>query len=1044
MFDDDPSGPPSHSGGEDLPAGAAAGRGAPARPAEAARYERAGLLGAGGMGRVYLAHDQRLDRMVALKEAGAAGELAARLAREARVTARLDHPGIIPVYDQGQTPDGRPYYTMRLLRGRPLSLAFAERPRVGHRLQLLRGVLGAIEAVAYAHAQGVIHRDLKPANIMIGPYGETLVVDWGLARALDEAEPRPDAEGVAEGGAAAAAAGPHETRVGAVIGTPRYMSPEQARGEPADRRSDVWGLGAVLFELMTGAPPAGRAGAAAALPARPPDPELPPELWAIAARALAPRPDDRYPDAAALAADVEAFVDGRRVEAHRYSPLELAVRAARAWRRPLLGGLLMVTALSIAAVVGALRLKDERDRAVAAETGAREALRRSDQSLAAALRSQAREAFAAGSLGLAEVLAAEALRLIEHPEARGILAGARAGARPPPPRTASAPVGCADLWPLAVDDVLCADGDSLWREGPAGPRWRVAAPGARLREQGGVPFVVTGGEALRVDPDVGPVGPTLPVLTFGATTWVVHAASPPDTRGPTLEARRLRFLQEGCVDAGMQHLEPLGDERYAVVCADGRVGRGRWPELPQLGPHIDPVIARGALVAAVSDDLRLLAVVDVRGGLALADLESGETRIRPRLQGESPRTARFSADQRWLILAWDRGYVEVLDTSDLSTSLSLPARGLQGARPGVDGEVLVWSADRVQAWAAPGPSRPVARRTAAGLSSVSFSPDGRLIGSTHGDGQVRVWPVDRSAPVASWEQPGTTIKAGDFLPEGGGFAFTDVGPARSSLRFAPRVLDPGGAGLRWEASAGLLGAWWEDLQPPGFDPGDPSSGVTGRRIVALTGGRVLVATYLSRLVATDWRADAPLAVDCPSASWVDLARDGAGAWAVAVSADQGVFRISAADLHCAPVEAPPGALAADVHDDGASFALAGDGWVARVGPGVRWTSPHPSPWPLDVALSPDLRWIATAGPDKAARVWDARSGALRALLPGHEVRVASVAFSPDGRTLATGGWDGQLRLWDLPSLDQDADALVADARETWDLPLAAALGSEQP
>ncbi|MFO0002331.1 MAG: WD40 repeat domain-containing protein [bacterium] len=97
-----------------------------------------------------------------------------------------------------------------------------------------------------------------------------------------------------------------------------------------------------------------------------------------------------------------------------------------------------------------------------------------------------------------------------------------------------------------------------------------------------------------------------------------------------------------------------------------------------------------------------------------------------------------------------------------------------------------------------------------------------------------------------------------------------------------------------------------------------------------------------------------------------------------------------------------------------------------------------------MALSPDLRWIATAGPDKAARVWDARSGALRALLPGHEVRVASVAFSPDGRTLATGGWDGQLRLWDLPSLDQDADALVADARETWDLPLAAALGSEQP
>lgn len=149
--------------------------------AESRRYTRDGILGKGGMGVVYLAHDHRLGRPVALKEAARAGETAGRLAAEAMITASLDHPGIVTVHDSGVTEDGRPFYTMRLLRGRPLSVVLAERTAAHERLQLVRHYLNACDAVAYAHAEGVVHRDLKPANVMVGGFGETQVVDWGLA-----------------------------------------------------------------------------------------------------------------------------------------------------------------------------------------------------------------------------------------------------------------------------------------------------------------------------------------------------------------------------------------------------------------------------------------------------------------------------------------------------------------------------------------------------------------------------------------------------------------------------------------------------------------------------------------------------------------------------------------------------------------------------------------------------------------------------------------------------------------------------------------------
>ena len=145
------------------------------------RYRREGLLGRGGMGVVYLSYDQQLHRWVALKEALQKGEISDRLSREAAITAGLEHPSIVTIHDNGVTEDGRPYYTMRLLKGRSLSAILSEKHTLKERLSLLRHYVDICDALAYAHSLGVLHRDIKPANVMIGGFGETQVVDWGLA-----------------------------------------------------------------------------------------------------------------------------------------------------------------------------------------------------------------------------------------------------------------------------------------------------------------------------------------------------------------------------------------------------------------------------------------------------------------------------------------------------------------------------------------------------------------------------------------------------------------------------------------------------------------------------------------------------------------------------------------------------------------------------------------------------------------------------------------------------------------------------------------------
>jgi eukaryotic-like serine/threonine-protein kinase len=256
-----------------------------------ARYQITGVAGHGGMGTVYVARDHVLDRDVAVKVLDIAderGSRARRLQREAHILARLDHPGIVPIHDAGTLEDGRAFYVMKLVNGRRLDDLVRDRTPLANRLTVFDRIL---DAVAFAHAHGVVHRDLKPDNVMAGTFGEVYVMDWGVAQdgADDEA---------------------------VVVGTPGFMAPEQALARDVDPRADIYALGMLLTQLIGGDAPA--------------------PLRAVAAKACAEDAGGRYRNVAEFAADLARFRNQDPVAAYRESAAERIVRLYRRYELPIL------------------------------------------------------------------------------------------------------------------------------------------------------------------------------------------------------------------------------------------------------------------------------------------------------------------------------------------------------------------------------------------------------------------------------------------------------------------------------------------------------------------------------------------------------------------------------------------------------------------------------------------------------------------------------------------------------------------------------------
>lgn len=332
---------------------------------DGARFVLSGRLGQGSQGVVFALRDRDAQRTVALKTLNGRDverDDVSRFLHEVQITAQLEHPGVVPVHDVGVLPDGTVFYTMKRVEGVVLTDWLAGRSgSASHRFEVIQLFLKICDTMAFAHSRGVVHRDLKPRNIMVGTYGEVLVMDWGLAKVVGAAEPLLKAHtdvqlsGMAD----------HETIAGTAVGTPAYMSPEQARGQldRVDHRSDIYGLGVMLYEMLSAASPYVRGdlrrtvaqvvgGQWKPIDQQPSCRDLPRRLTAIVHKAMAHGQDARYQHVSELAGDLRSFLAGEAVTAYRETLADLAARVIDRHRKTIAWA--AVGVLTVVAASGAI------------------------------------------------------------------------------------------------------------------------------------------------------------------------------------------------------------------------------------------------------------------------------------------------------------------------------------------------------------------------------------------------------------------------------------------------------------------------------------------------------------------------------------------------------------------------------------------------------------------------------------------------------------------------------------------------------------------
>ncbi|MFT4622632.1 MAG: WD40 repeat protein [Myxococcota bacterium] len=914
------------------------------------------------MGEVRATHDARLDRTVAMKVAHDP-ELEVRFGREASLTARLDHPSIPPVLDAGRLPDGRAYYTMPVVQGRTLQRALEGTPDLQGRLRLVRHVLDACDAVAHAHAAGILHRDLKPDNVLIGLQGGTRVVDWGLALTLDEA---------LDGGGG---------------GTPHYASPEQRTGAPMDARTDVFGLGRTLRRVLEG-PQRGR------LP-----PDAPPELVAIAGRAAALAPADRYPSAVALGEDLSAWFEGRQVQAYSYTHAERLARRLVAWRRPLAVALAGGLVAAGVATAGWWTTARERDRALTAESATADARTQAEDHLAHALVARARESADRGRRAATEQYAAAALVLRPSPGARGLLA--RTLDRPRPHKVAEAPLPTCSSWAVTPDGtsaVCAAQGEVRLFELAPGVatergRWPLDARDLAFSGPDGVALATDGG-LYRITP-------------AGLT--------------PAGESRRNKnYLGDSSDPAGIVQLGGnFGLVRSAAGDTPLRCANQRGPLAVWLAPDRPPLFAcPDGRVLSGDEAWTVLAPSE---GLPATLVVSGPVALIGSTTGVLVRLDTANGAM---------GRVQVHD----GPVRDLAIRGDDIAVAGPRGDVTLWSLETLTEWARV-PSAPVrvrwldnghlrtiadtsvdwalARATPAhqlelheGVSALAFGPEGKRIAIGTGDGRLELRRVADGQRVAAWQLGDVAVKDAEFAPDGSLLA------AAAGARGLARLV-----------------------------PGEPPAVLgplarTYRRFTRLADGSLLAATYNDGVYRFPESAgpsdpDAPDSIDTLpfSVPIVDLEPAPDHRSALLMDQQGTVWRTESTGT-ADPLPGLPDVALMTPTTDGAIYVRVRDLVHLRDGT-LQPPVPHHGGPALDARTSPDGRWLAIGHYSGTVTVWRLPELTLAAELTGHHAQVSVVAFDPTGRWLATGGWDAKVYLWALEALTADPVTLQASLDAAW-------------
>ncbi len=971
-------------------------------------------LGRGATGRVLLAKDKHLGRDVALKEllpellastSRQSAEL--RFVREARISGQLEHPNIVTVYDMGRRSNGQLYYTMKVVRGRTLQKAIANCRGLGERLALLGHISGLCQAIAYAHSNGVIHRDIKPENVMIGEFGETVVLDWGGARVAETAH---------NSNLLASIPPPAEKR--RWIGTPLYMSPEQVAGKVSeiDERSDVWALGVVLYQVLTGRWPfEGKSFAELSHEIRQRQirtvrglqPDVEPALAAIAERALRKDPKERYPSAREMMRDIEAYRSGGKVRAYSYSVFELAKRYV-ARRRTIVAVAGVLSALAVVvALDGYRRLSVARSRADAETVEARKAERIFRQRLADSFVSHAIEKANAGDPVAARVFAGKALEIQERSDARGLAVaiGEQPGLRPAmvdaAPCTLAATSAVVGVW-------ACAGADGLQVHSPGGTVTLAARVGPirRLWMSGdGTRLISSDGQRVGVwDVSRAEEDGSRALSVAGAELCGVSADAKVVACADGMGTVRLLDATEralGVVDLNLAP-ESIAVNDSGRVCVGGRDGRVVCSSTPShesegSSPRrvIELVGHRARVVSlALAGDGRLVSAGADHSLLVWASPWQLDTQPAHRVVARDVGGAiALSDDARHVAYASTDRDVRLYDVLlDQFVDRLRPLHTPSELRWG-HGSLLSVGDDGLETWVrAPGANRsPVGPNDRVVLTALVPSADGStslpfVIASDRRHGCL-------------WD-PATGACTSSVGPTPADIVTVAVHPS------APWVALGGRAGLLevWDASSGArvrsLSGQLGDVDAVVFSR-------DGQRLVAAGGDR--------RVLAWGLESDEPVAraeVTTPVRRML-FASDGAH---LALVLSDGSIEIRRGDLRyrtTLPTLAGTPTAIVFAADGQSLFSGSSDGQLLRwAATGAATSTPVADVRaPItDLATSPDGRWLVAATKASGIEVFELPAGRVTARIALQSGSPFGLRFDPSRRSFAMVGADGVLRL----------------------------------
>jgi WD40 repeat protein/serine/threonine protein kinase len=918
-------------------------------------YELKGELARGGLGKILRAQDTRLGRPVAIKEIlRDRGETKQRFLREALITARLQHPSIVPVYEAGHWPTGELFYSMKLVLGKPLHQVIEGAKTLDERLALLPHIIAASEAVAYAHSEKIIHRDLKPHNILVGDYGETIVIDWGIAKDLREKEEKQGEAGPYRGQEGAGL-----TLEGSILGTPAYMPLEQAQGKPVDATADVYALGAILYHLFCGASPyQGHSSRGILLQVlkEPPTPleerlqGIPRDLLAIVEKAMSREASARYETAKEFVDDLKKFQTGQIVGAYQYSKRELIGRWLRKNWIPFSAGMVVLLAVIAFLVVDRYYLQNRFQEAQRAEEKIANQLNVTQQ--------EKEKVEASRKQVLAqkdEALLREAKLLLEKDPEGAIARLADISELFPDERMGTIRTIAADaVSRVSYIDVLPTD-DSLTFV-------------TFTKDEEKILAFFTGGILKYFD---GHTGEELPTLQ-----------------------KKLRDCPEFQPELGS-----LTQEHFAFFNQQNEV----W--LLELGEgtcrRLEALTDWGWITGlAFSPDEKLLAVVGGNQGVLLLNVESGERKMLPQEEkwGLAPV---FSPDGKYLavpggypkegcqrgdctVRLWDlsKGFSSVNEPTLLAGhatqtgTVAFSADGTKLAAGDAGGDLQLWDL------ASQAPRSQTLKGHTTAIVQVFFLSQGQTLISASQDQTTRIWDLTSAAPKSlmgfpeKWGQPifRATPKNEQFL-----WFFHE----ENGLQ-------------RWDLNTGAF-----DTIPTG-EVLLPQLSPDGTRLLVITPKNVRLWDFSSE--ESTITASSKGSFSCEVSKSKDL---------LVYIEPSGLVHMRKFSTKEEQVLSPRAAHDLLLSEDSSLLAVAGEAaveiWDLSPKTPVLLRSLQGKQAPL--RFSPDNTRLIS-GAENELLLWDIKTGESQRLA-AHTARVRDAAFSPEGNQLASVGEDGAVFLWNL-------------------------------